>query len=82
MGEPEAWDLVFSRAVKGNVGLLEAMGFRLTDENHGRVCYQSPAGVFVYFLRDSSDRYVGFRVGLSDDPKDALTETEILALAG
>ncbi len=82
MTETEAWDWGFPKAVKRNVGFLEASGFSLTDEESERVRYESPAGVFVLLFRDRIDHFVGFRVGLVAHPKDTLTEAEVLSLAG
>jgi hypothetical protein len=82
MTESSSWEEGFPKAVKSSAGDLEASGFRLTSEDPVRVRYESTRGVFVLFFRDPQDYYVGFRVGLVAEPKDALTETEVLRLAG
>ena len=78
----KSWNQGFATAVKTSASYLEASGFRLTSEEATRLRYESSDGVFVLFFLDLQDHYVGFRVGLVTKPRDALTESEVLYLAG
>jgi hypothetical protein len=72
----------FSEVVISEFSFLLARGFQPVVHTDDEVAYAAPHGVFVRLFRDARDRYVGFRVGLSSRPKDALTTTEFVRLTG
>ena len=59
---------------------LLAMGFDLAADGPYEVRYESAAGVFVRVFHATDDHYLGFRVGLTAEPRDAVTERELLAV--
>ncbi len=61
---------------------LEELGFRHMTEDEDIVRYDRPDGVFVRVFRDPRDSHVGFRIGLSSNPRDALTDAELARLSG
>lgn len=72
----------FLDAIAPEFAFLGDRGFHATAEGDDAVLYEAPNGVFVRVFRDPRDRYVGFRVGLTSRPKDALTMTELARLTG
>ncbi len=56
--------------------------FALVEVGQRSARYQSDRGVFVLVFHDPADRYVGFKVGLLSEPRDALTDAEVRRLAG
>ena len=44
--------------------------------------FGSPAGVFVRVFYSEREQFLGLRVGLAAQPRDALTDTEMLVTAG
>jgi len=63
-------------------GFLLADGFHLVAEGPHEIRYESMSGVFVRVFHATDDHYLGFRVGLIAEPRNALTQTEMLAIAG
>lgn len=72
----------FPEVVVSEFSFLLDRGFRPTVEGGESVLYEAANGVFVRVFRDSRDRYVGFRAGLTSRPKDALTVPEFARLTG
>lgn len=68
--------------VASEFSFLRDRGFSSTVESGDSVLYEAANGVFVRVFRDSRDRYVGFRAGLTSRPKDALTVPEFARLTG
>lgn len=77
-GEGETFPDIIASAF----GFLLDRGFHSAMEGDDAMVYEAPSGAFVRVFRDSSDRYVGFRVGLKSRPKDALTTPEFARLTG
>jgi hypothetical protein len=74
--------IVLTDMIVAEFAFLVDSGFRWAVENPDSVIYENDAGVFVRVFRDSNDKYVGFRVGLTSRPRDALTATELARLGG
>lgn len=72
----------FPDVVASEFAFLLGRGFVCTVETDASVYYEGPNEVFVRVFRDPVDWYVGFRVGLTRRPKDALTATEPAQLTG
>jgi len=72
----------FPEVVTSEFRFLRDLGFSATVESGESVLYEAANGVFVRVFRDSRDRYVGFRAGLTNRPKDALTVPEFARLTG
>jgi hypothetical protein len=71
----------FRTRVEGAFRFLVERGFVSSETNVG-VRFDSPAGVFVLVFYDERENYHGLRVGLTAQPRDALTYTEMLITAG
>lgn len=72
----------FVELVKDEFSFLTDRGFADSVEGEREVRYENDEGVFVRVFRDPRDKYVGYRVGLSARPKDALTAAELVRLSG
>lgn len=80
---PDAtFDDDFPEVVASEFSFLRDRGFSSTVESGDSVLFEAANGVFVRVFRDSRDRYVGFRAGLTSRPKDALTVPELARLTG
>jgi len=69
-------------AIETEFQFLVDRGFRGVAEDENSVRYDGPGGIFVRIFRDSRDKYVGYRIGLTSRPRDALTSTELAKLSG
>jgi hypothetical protein len=67
--------------IEQEFAFLTEAGFRSAVEGDNSVSYEHPDGLFVQVFQDPRDKYVGFRLGQVDRPKDALTATELARLA-
>lgn len=76
------FDDAFPEVVASEFSFLRGRGFSSTVESRDSVLYEAANGVFVRVFRDSRDRYIGFRAGLTSRPKDALTVPEFARLTG
>lgn len=56
--------------------------FAVVAQTQSDVRFESATGVFVRVFHASDDGYLGFRVGLLEEPRDALTDTDFLTLSG
>jgi hypothetical protein len=73
----------FSEVVIAEFGFLVERGFRpVVVQADGEVRFVAAHGVFVRVFHDPRERHVGFRVGLSSCPKDALAMEEYARLTG
>lgn len=79
---PSGGDETFPDVIAAEFGFLLDLGFQSVVEGDDAVRYEAPTGVFVRVFRDKRDRHVGFRVGLKDRPRDALTTPEFARLTG
>ena len=61
---------------------LTTHGFLTVQESDTEVMFESPSGVFVRFLYSPREEWVGFRVGLLSEPRDAVSDAELARLAG
>jgi hypothetical protein len=61
---------------------LEARGFSVASDGPDFVRYKSIGGVFVHIFRDANEKHLGFKVGLSSRPRDALSAVELAQLSG
>ena len=68
--------------IQAEFSFLEESGFHSVVESDNSVRYERSDGVFVRVFRDPNDKYVGFRIGLTSRPRDALTATELARLSG
>lgn len=68
--------------IEAEFAFLVEQGFRPEVEGEDSVRFEREDGVFVRVFRDPNDKYVGFRIGLSSRPRDALTATELARLSG
>jgi hypothetical protein len=68
--------------VEDEFRFLGEHGFHSVVEDESSVRFERGDGVFVRVFRDQRDKYVGFRIGLSSRPRDALTATELAKLSG
>lgn len=68
--------------VQTDFSFLLELGFRCVVESENSVRYERSDDTFVRVFRDWRDEYVGFRIGRSSQPKDALTATELAKLSG
>ena len=72
----------FADVIMSEFGFLVARGFQPVIQSDDEVAYEAHNGVFVRLFRDRRDGYLGFRVGLSSRPRDALTTSEFARLTG
>jgi hypothetical protein len=68
--------------IEAEFSFLVDLGFRSIAETAYMVRYERDDGVFVKVFRDPYDKYVGYRIGLTSRPQDALTATELAELSG
>jgi hypothetical protein len=71
----------FSTGVEGAFGFLCARGFTPSSSER-EVRFESPVGVFVRVFYTEREQHVGLQVGLVAEPRDALTEAEMLVTGG
>lgn len=80
--DPNESTATLSEIVEDEFRFLAERGFHCTIEDETSLRYESAEGVFVRVFRDPRDKYVGFRIGLTSRPRDALTATELAKLSG
>lgn len=72
----------FVAIVAEEFGFLAERGFHSVVEDEARVRFDRADGLFVSVFFDQYDRYVGFRIGLASQPRNALTDAELVKLSG
>jgi len=79
---PNEGAATLAEIVEDEFHFLVERGFHSVVEDENSVRYERDDGVFVRVFRDQRDKYVGFRIGLTSRPRDALTATELAKLSG
>jgi hypothetical protein len=79
---PNEGAATLAEIVQDEFQFLAERGFHCVVEDASSIRYERDDGVFVRVFRDQRDKYVGFRIGLTSRPRDALTATELAKLSG